>query len=169
MSEVIKGSSTRIKFEGVFDWNELYSMITGWVFSKKFDYYERNNVKKAGTYGYERELKAEIERDESGYVKHLLVIHIHAYHIEDIEVSENGHKKKKNRTGMMTIELSPSVELDWQSKWDKKFKKKARDFMHKYIMQGYVQEQLDKIYYEMYKLQTKIKEELKMEAKYSAY
>ena len=60
MSEVIKGSSTRIKFEGVFDWNELYSMITGWVFSKKFDYYERNNVKKAGTYGYERELKAEI-------------------------------------------------------------------------------------------------------------
>ncbi|MEK6887117.1 MAG: hypothetical protein AABW88_04775 [Nanoarchaeota archaeon] len=169
MSEVIKGNSTRIKFEGVFDWDELYSTITGWVFSKKFDYYERNNVRKRETYGYKRELKAEIEREESGYVKHMLKIEIISYHMEDIEVVENGEKKKRTRTGMMTIEISPSIELDWQDKWNKKFKKKARDFMHKYIMQGYVQEQLDKIYYEMYKLQTKIKEELKMEAKYSAY
>ena len=70
---------------------------------------------------------------------------------------------------MLVIDLTPSIELDWQHKWDEKFKKKARDFFHKYLIKGYIYEQLDKLYYEMYKLHTKIKEELNMENKYSAY
>lgn len=169
MAETIKGNTTRIRYDGVFDWNQLYSIITKWYHKGKYDYYEDKNVKKPGTYGYEREYEAHGEREESGYVRYDVEIKIHGNHMEDIEVIENGAKKNKNKTGMIVIDITPMVVLDWQGKWDKKFKKKARDFIHKYIVSGYVYEQLDKIYYETYKLHTQIKEELNLESKYSAY
>ena len=169
MADVIKGNPSRIKFEGVYDWNELYSLITRWFSTKKFDYYENKNVKKPDTFGHEREFEAHAEREESGYIRHDIDIKIHGYDIEDIEVIVNGEKKHKNKTGMLVIEIFPSVVLDWQENWDKRFKKKARAFFHKYIVQGYIYEQLEKVYFETYKLHTEIKKELDLENKYSAY
>lgn len=169
MSEIIKRDCGIIRYEGVLDWAELYSFIVGWFNSKKFDYYEKKNVKKPMDYGYEMEFEAHAEREESGYVRHDIDIKIRGYNIEDIEVIENGKKKKKIRAGMIVINILPSLNLDWQDTWDKKFKKRARDFFHKYIIRGYVYEQVDKVYYEAYKLHTKIKEMLDVGSKYSAY
>ncbi len=161
--------AVKIRYEGIYDWNDLYAYINKWFREKKFDYYEVKNVKKPGTYGYEREYEAHAEREESGYVRHDIDIKMHMYHCEDVEVIVNGHKKQKNRAGLMMIEIMPSVTFDWQKKWEKGFKKKARKFFHDYLVRGYAMEQLDKIYYEMYKLHTGIKEHLDLESKYSAY
>ncbi len=169
MSETIKRGSTRIRYEGLLDWKEMYTFIVNWLKSKKFDYHENRNVKKPGPYGYELEYEAHAEREESGYVRHDIDIKIHGYHLEDVEVIVEGEKRPKTRAGMFIIDLTPSVVLDWQDKWDKRLKKKARDFFHKYIIRGYVYEQIDGLHYEMYKLHTKIKEMLDLEHKYSAY
>lgn len=163
MSEKFEIEGSRIKFEGVFDWEGLYSAIVGWFFQKKFDYYEDRNVKKPGPYGYEKEFVCVGERDESGYVRHVIKVALHGYHMEDIEVAEKGGKKKMTRTGMMTIYISPMLELDWQHKWDKRFKKKARTFLHKYMMRGFIDEQKEKLTHETYKLYEEIKKELKLE------
>lgn len=169
MADKIKRGTSRIRFEGVFDWKELYGTIVGWFFDKKYDYYEKTNAKKSGTYGYKFEFEAHAEREESGYVRHDIDIHIVGYHMEDIDVLENGEKKHKTKAGMFIIEITPTLVVDYQDAWDKNVKKKMRDFFHKYIIKGYIYEQLDKVYYESYKLHTKIKEELGLETKYSAY
>ncbi len=162
MADTIKKEKIRIRYEGIFDWEKLYSTISGWCKTKHFDYYEERNVKKPEAYGYEKEFRALAEREESGYVIHSIRISLHGHHMEDSESSDNGEKKIKTKTSMMTIDFEPFIELDWQHRWDKKFKKKARDFFHKHMLKGFIEEQLDKITYEAYLLHEAVKDVLGM-------
>lgn len=168
--EKVKGKPTRIKYEGIFDWEELYGLILSWFSDKHYDFYETKNVRKTETYGHKFEYKAHAEREESGYVRHDIDVSIKGFHMEDIEVIENGEKKKKTKIGMLIIDLIPVIVLDFEHGSERgKFVEKLKPFVHKYLLRGYIYEQLDKLYYEMYKLNTKIKEELHMEGKHSAY
>ena len=169
MSEKISRGGPRIRYDGVFNWEEMYLLFYKWLKSRKYDFYETKNTKKTGTWGFEREYGCHAEREETGYVRHDIDINIHAHHVEDIEIIEGGEKKQVNRVGMVIIDITPSVILDWQDRWDKGGLKKARSFFHKYLLEGYAREQLDKVYYDAYKLHTKLKEFFDLASKYSAY
>lgn len=140
-----------------------------WFGDKQFDYYEIKNNKKIVTYGYERAYEIHAEREETGYTRHDIDVEIRVYHGEDIEVIVNGEKKKKTKVGLIVIDIRPKLILDWQKKWETGVKKKTRKFFNEYILKGYVLEQLDKVYYEAYKLHNEIKNLLEFESKYSAY
>lgn len=186
MSEVQKITGSTIKYEGVFDWDELYALLKGWLNSKKYDFFETKHNKKPTTFGYEFEFELNAERDETTYVKFKLDIKIKSWNNEDFEVAVNGKKKRKTKTGMLMIDIVPTMELDYENDWEggkenakkaeeqvktmNKLKKGLRTLMHKYILKKNIKDVWhDKLYYEAYKLQTKIKEELNMESKYSAY
>jgi hypothetical protein len=169
MPESFERGRTRIKYEGIFDWKEFYNTFIKYFFDKKFDFYEGKNVRKPGTYGYEIEYEAHAEREESGYVRHDIDVRIKGFHMEDIEVIENGKKVQRTKAGMIIVDLIPKLVLDWQNRWDKKFKKSVRGFFHKYLLEGYINEQLDKLVYETYKLNTMLKEVMQLEGRYTAY
>ena len=170
MSETIKREQfPRIKFSGIFDWEELHGLMYGWFEEKKYDYFEEKNNRKLVTYGYERDFICHAEREETGYTRHDIDIQIRLFHAEDVEIIVDGEKKKKTKAGLLVIDIKPSIKLDWQDKWSSGTKKKAASFFHKYIITGFILEQLDKVYYEAYKLHTEIKTLLEFESKYSAY
>lgn len=155
MSEKIKLDRIRIRYKGVFDWEELYSTFVGWFKQKQFDYTEEKNVKKPSTYGYRRELSCLGEREESAYVKYIVKV--------DIEGNDMEDAANKVKTNMMIIDITPTLELDWQEKWAKSFKKKARAFFHKYMLQGFIDDQKGKLSLETYKLHSLIKKVLGLE------
>jgi hypothetical protein len=170
MAEEISLGSTKIKYEGIFDWKELYSLIRNWFIERKYNYFEIKNAKKPTSFGFEFEFDAKGEREETNYVKHTVSINVHGYHMEDVELIVNGEKKNKNRTGMMIIEIKPTLTLDWDNKWETTtFKKHVKKFLHKHVMKKQIDQWKGKLYYESYKLHTQIKENLDMEGKYSAY
>jgi len=166
MSEAISLGTTRIRYEGLYDWKKLYNTIHDWFGERQ---YEAKHRKKPRPFGYQYEFEASGERDESNYVKFVIKIKLIAFHIEDVDVIVDGKKEKKNKTGMMTIDLEPIVELDYEKKWETSpAKKKAREFLHKYIMSAKVGDWKDKLHAEAYKLHTEIKKELNLESKYLA-
>ncbi len=169
MSETIRLANPRIKYEGVFDWADIYATLYAWLKHRQYEFFEVKNVKKPDGYGYKIEYIAKAERKESQYVRYVIDIEINARHMEDIEIIEQGEKKKKNKAFILMIDIMPTIELDWQEQWETKFKKKARKFFHRYIMKSYIEKWKDKIYYEAYELHTKIKHMLDLESKYSAY
>lgn len=169
MSENIKLGTTRIRYEGIFDWNELYNLIHGWMKSHAYLTTESKHEKKPETYGNKLTFGAEGIRKESGYVKHSLSIKIKIYHMEEVDIVKNNQKQKKDKTGMMVIDITPELILDWQNKWKGSFKEKARKFSHDYLIKGRIEEWKEKLYYEVYGLHTQIKDMLNLEAKYSAY
>ncbi|HME86828.1 MAG TPA: hypothetical protein VKE88_00235 [Candidatus Nanoarchaeia archaeon] len=170
MAEKHEPGSSQIRFEGVFDWKEFYHTMVGWFKSRGYEFWEEKNVRKPGTFGYEIEYEAKAVREESHYVKYTIEIKMHGWHMEDVEVIENGEKKQKNKTGMLVIEVNPKVELDWKERFEEsKFKKKLRTLFHKHIIRKTVEQWVDKLYYECYLFQTKLRESLNMENKYNAY
>ncbi len=166
----------RIKYEGIFDWERLYNTFLDFFREKKYDFYETKNVSKIGTYGYEMEYEALGEREETNYVRNAMEIKIKGNNVEDVEVIENGEKKKKKKASMIRIDLFPSIEMDWKKqekgngRWDQTpFRRKMRDFFHRYIIRRKIEQWEEKMYYEAYELQTKLKEVLDFESKSTAY
>jgi hypothetical protein len=170
MSEPIKPGGSRIRYEGIFDWKELYAAVHEWCSERKFDFYERKHIRKPMTYGNEIEYEAEAERKETAYIKYTIKIYIHAYNVEDVELVIGGKKVQKNKAGMLIIDVTPTMELDYDDKWEKSsFLRKTRKFVHKYLIWRYIRQWRDKIYYEANDLYMQLKEMLDLESKYSAY
>ncbi len=155
--------SSQIRYEGVFDWPQLYSAMHGWFSERRYDFHETKHVKKPGTYGHELEFEVKAEREETDYIRYIIEVSIKAYHVEDVEIITEGKKQQKTKTGMLIISLKPVLELDWNKRWNTKFEKKAHEFFTKYIIKKQIEQWKENLQYETYKLQTKIKEELKLE------
>lgn len=163
--------SSQIRYEGVVDLEAMFQMIREWLDYRHFRVHESTHKRKPMSRGFEHEAKFEGSRKETDYVLYMVNVYVHAQFTEDIEIIENGVKKKVQKTGSMVIEIWPTMKLDWQNRWEgSKFKKGLRDFFNKYIIKTYIMVVwLDRLYYMTYKLHTKLKKFLNLQSQYNAY
>ncbi|MFC1728162.1 hypothetical protein ACFLZ7_01695 [Nanoarchaeota archaeon] len=163
--------SARIRFEGLADMEGLFQMIREWLHYRRFEVHEPAHKRKPMPRGFEHETTFYGERKESDYVMFIINVYVHSHFTEDVEIIENGVKKKIQKSGSMVIEIWPTLRLDWQNRWEtSEFKKKLRKFFHDVIIKTYIEIiWWDRLYYITYKLHTKIKEFLNMQSHYNAY
>ncbi len=163
--------SAKLRYEGIVDMEAFFQLIKNWLSDRHFEFHEKAHKKKPMERGFEYEVEMYGKRKETDYVIFMVNVYIHAFFTEDVEIVENGIKKKMQKAGTMIVEVWPTMILDWQNRWETSaFKKKLRSFFHKYIIKTYINVLwLDRLYYITYKLHTKIKEFLDYESKYNAY
>lgn len=167
----LKSMKATLRYEGIVDLEAMFQMIHDWLTERHYKFHEKAHKKKPMERGFEHEVELYGERKETDYVKFYVYVYIHAFYAEDVEIIENGVKKKMQKVGTMIIQVYPGMVLDWQNRWESTpMKKKLRDFFHKYIIKTYINVLwLDRIYYISYKLHTKIKEFLDFQSKYNAW
>ncbi len=162
---------TRIKYDGLFDWDGLYRLIYGWFIDRGYYFEEKSLKHKVPTpMGEEREYWFQGWRKMTEYAKIWIDVYMHFYEAREVEVIKDG-KKKKLMKARFFIEMSGKVETDFQGRWDKSgFNLWLKDLFDQTV----VRRDMDVIwsdrhYYIIYKLHTLIRQYLDMQARDNAY
>ncbi len=159
------GFAPMIKFEGLFDWDELYKMMHDWLTTRKYIFQEIH-YKHAGEAGIgaESEVRFEGSKKETAYIKFVINIDVHIWGLQEVEVIKDGQKKKMSK-GRIRIEVWGQIVYDYQGKFDtSKFLQRVRSFYHRYVaIDEHAVLYEDKLYYYVYKLHADLKSFLGME------
>ncbi|MFH1072867.1 MAG: hypothetical protein V1743_05550 [Nanoarchaeota archaeon] len=168
--EVVSGAL--VKYKGLFDFTGLYQMMRGWFEKNRFEFHEKlYKDKYFSPFGSETEIDWLAERKVSEYVKYEIKVFIHTWDMKEIEVVENGQKKKMTRA-RMTITLGGNVYLDYGGIFDKKkgrFVNLLGNILKKARRREIEIQYLAPLEDNVFMLQTEIKKYLNMQGKEQAY
>lgn len=155
-----------IKYQGTFDMDELYQILTKWFTDRKYDFYEALYKDKPPE--LELDWLAQKRVDEMYMYK--IQMYFHLFDVKEVEAIKDG-KKKKMIFCRMTIKIEPSVVVDYQERWSgTSFNKKLFKFyINNVIKKEIDMKVVDPLWYVSYKLHTKIKDYLGMESRGNAY
>ena len=156
----------RIKYRGMFDYDNLMRTMRQWIIDSGYEFLETSYKHKVPSpAGYDQMISWKGWRKVTGYVKYNLYVFFHLWDIKDLEVIKD-NKKQQMWSARVLIEISGDVELDWSNYFERgnsKFLLGLRDWINKYfmfnkIMGGWS----DEHYYRMYKLHLVTKQALGM-------
>jgi len=163
-----------LKYDGLFDLDNLYRLIQEWIVNQEF-YFEEKTVKHKvpSPAGAEKDYDFHGWRNINEYAKFYIRVYIKIYNLKYIEVIKEG-KKKKLTKAQLKIYIKGELELDYKNRFEKnKFLIALKKFYNKYILkegEGIIGGVWwDQLYYHIYKLHAVIKEYLDMESKGNAY
>ncbi len=159
----------KIQYIGTFNFDELYKKMQAWYAEKEYKFHEKAYKQKPGA--SDIELEWEGYRNETSYVRFWVNIYVHIFDLQDVEIIQEGVKKKMNKARMQ-IEVWGRIQLDWQEEFAKtRFFRRLRDFFHTFVFSETKDLGLywDKLYYHIYGLHTSIKDYLDLQTKYTAY
>ena len=164
------GPPSRIKFEGVYDWDNLYKLFHSWFEERGWDHDDKTYKHKTSSLGREEELIINCWVKESEYIKYHISLDIHTWSNQPAEVIKDG-KKVQLWKGRIRIIICNEIEYDWQNRFEgSSFLTKIREFYHKHV---FVDEDnaliQDKVYYISYNLHEAIKKFLDMYSQENVY
>ena len=91
------------------------------------------------------------------------------YNIKDFETDYHGEKRKVSN-GQFFLQIKGKVTYDYQGKFSTKMGETLMNLLIKRILKNYYDvKYVDRLYYDIYKLQTLIKEQVHMETASNAY
>ena len=170
MSVVSKLHVMRIKHRGIFDMGGLFRTMRSWMIDQGYEFHETTAKHRVPSpAGATEEFVWSGWRRVNGYVVFRIRFWMRAYEVKDVEVVRGG-KKKHLTQGAIWIEITPSVELDYQNRFGgSRFLQKVQDFYHHHVIKHNIQDIWeDEVYYRAYKLHRIIKEYLDFETKTNA-
>jgi len=125
-------SSIIFRWDGIFDFDGLYSFIQSWIANREYEFHEKSYKQKPeiDKIGEHIELKWYGERKVTEYVMNRIDMHMHAWNVEKVEL--DGKILTKAR---LWIQINSTLILDWQEKWGRNsFFRYLRDFFNEYIV-----------------------------------
>jgi len=131
--------STLIRHRGFFNYEDLLKDIRAWFADEEYVFQIPSYTKKfPEPTGTEHQLKMKGEKKVTGYVKFNLDIVLRVYNMRDIEIIQEG-KKLQVQDGQIMVQISPTLELDWQNRFTgpepwKKFLEGLDVFFRTYII-----------------------------------
>jgi len=114
---VIEG--IEIGFEGVMNIKEIYKILDDWLNDNNYDKNELVNVEYLRPEGKYIELVLEPNKKVSDYVKNIIKIKAVAKNVKDVEIEQDG-KKKKMQEGNLSIMFRGILETDYEGRWEQK-------------------------------------------------
>jgi hypothetical protein len=128
----------KLTYSGLFDVNELYSLIDGFLKEKGFDKFERKNIQQVTPSGKHIELELRPWKTVSDYVKTHMKITLYLTNVKDVEVEKDGVKVKLNQ-GNVHIVLDGYIETDHEDRWESNAMYVFfRTLIDKYIIKTYL-------------------------------
>ncbi|MCK5643744.1 MAG: hypothetical protein KAJ19_23285 [Gammaproteobacteria bacterium] len=109
---------TRLRFEGVFDLEGLYSFMRGWFTSRKYIFIEKGyKYKVPSPLGAESEIAWQAWRKIDDQVKYHISIDFHFWDLKQVEVIKDGVKQKLYNARFF-IDFQGKVEVDYQNQFE---------------------------------------------------
>ena len=157
----------RIKYKGIFDLDKLYKVMALWFKERRFELYENLFKSKPP----ELEVRWVAERKRTSYVRELVSVHMHMWGDYDVEVIQNG-KKKRMVNVRMVITINGGIHAAYadifgKPRWNaSNLERQLQTLMYKWVMKREIAGLYeDRLYYELYNLYGLIKETLKFGAR----
>ena len=160
-----------IRYDGLFDFDELYAAIVDWAKGYNYIWHEPTYKHKVPSKkGAEQEYKWVMVKKVTDYIRYHIKLEVHVWDLKEIEVKDQG-KVKILSNAHLYINMSGSVEHDWQKRFGKKkiFGQNMGELYFKLVGQGKSAEHFDILYYRMLNLQALIKKYFNMQTKGHAY
>ncbi len=164
------GGGATLRFNGVFDYDELCRMILRWLHDRHYEVTEGTHKHKMSCpHGFE------IERKIAGYVKvnefikYEVTFALHLWDAHKVDVVKDG-KKIKSWKARIEITSSMAVIVDYQNRWDTPFKLKLLRFFSEYIIKkDLLINHIDPLWYKVYGFHQNIQKFLGMSSVTKVY
>ena len=157
-----------IRWTGVWDMQDLYEIMVGYLRGKKYKFHEKvYKHKHPSPFGVERQYIWEAERKFEDYLQFVINIYFHTYDAHDIEVVMPDGSKKEYTKGRLWMEFKGHIVYDWEKRWEEtRFFRSLRSFYNKFIIKKKMEGiWWDLLWYrEIHKLIALVKERLKMQS-----
>ncbi len=125
-----KSPTLYLKHKGTFNHKELMQAIQKWFVDNRYKFHAPKYKVKAD----EAEYEIKGERDITEYVRYVIEIHMWIRDLRDVEVIQDGEKKKMNE-GYIQLELGGELQFDWAKRFKgNKFVQWLHDIYQKYII-----------------------------------
>lgn len=109
----------KFSYDGLFNVEELYGLISSWFFEKGWDWYEKMNQEQVTAEGRQIYILLEPWKSASDYYKLVMRIKINLVNVKDVDVEHGGLTLQMNQ-GVVRITLDGYVLADRHNQWGKK-------------------------------------------------
>ncbi|MEK6918921.1 MAG: hypothetical protein AABW73_02675 [Nanoarchaeota archaeon] len=132
---------TEIEHDGIFDFKKLYNFAYDFLKNKSYDIAESAYSEKITPDGKEIEVKWEIEKKVTDYIKYIGKIKMTLRNLKSVEV-QKGDRKENSNKGSVKVGVNSEVERDykgdWESSWSTKFFRGIYDkFINDSVYKGF--------------------------------
>ena len=120
-----------LRYEGVFDFQEIYDYIVNFFKDKHYDYLETGwKEKDASPQGRERTVKMKPEKNITEYLKHKYKLEWKSVDAHNVAVEQDG-KSKQHTHARLHIHIEAELAEDWQGLGKKH--EKLKGFFDKHV------------------------------------
>lgn len=155
----------RLKYKGVFDYNELVTFIINWLLDRKYEVNESlQKHKMSCPHGFEIERNIDAERKIDDYFMYKVSVNLHLWDAFEQDAVKDG-KDVQLWNARMEVQIHFDVVCDYAGRYETSpFMVKLRNFYDQYIIKGtIIGGHADPLYYKLLSLHQKLKEFLEME------
>ncbi|MBI5389807.1 hypothetical protein HZB01_05515 [Candidatus Woesearchaeota archaeon] len=154
-----------IKFKGVFDLAMLYKVAQKWFAKRGYEFHETLFRDKQESMGRELTIEWDGWKRYTMYLKYIVRVRFKIWHVNEVEVVQNGEKRRMIR-GRMRIIITGEVEADYSRRFEvSPFAKALQKFHDTYLFKKELDHlYADQMHYIQYKLGLVIKKFLNMGA-----
>ncbi len=123
-----------IRHRGIFSYAKLLKCVHTWCEENDYEFHEiKVKYKIPSPAGAEVEGDLIGERNITDYLKYKLTMTYHIWDMRDVEIVEDGQKKKVQE-GTVVIEVRAEYTLDYAERFKGKFLEELQKFYHKFII-----------------------------------
>lgn len=109
----------KFSYEGLFNVNELYSVISTWFFEKGWDWNEKINQEQITPEGKQIRIVLEPWKSSTDYYRLVMHIKVHCIDVKDVEIEHEGKPLRLNQ-GLVRITFDGYVVSDRKGYWSGK-------------------------------------------------
>jgi len=155
----------RLKYKGIFDYNNLTTFLINWLKERNFEVTEKvHKHKMSCPHGFEIEREIVGEKKITEYFQHVIEFKMHLWDASEVEAIKNG-KKVMLWNARIEVQMGFDIVCDYADKWGKTpFLEKLLKFYNRYIIKReIIIKHADSVYYKLLGLNTKVKKMFEME------
>jgi hypothetical protein len=108
---------SEIEHDGIFDFKKLYNFCYDFLKNKNYDISENSYSEKITPDGKEIEVKWDIEKKATDYVKYVGKVKMTIKGLKSVEV-QKGERKENSNKGSVKISVNGDVDKDYKGDWE---------------------------------------------------
>jgi hypothetical protein len=165
MAELDTIYETKIKYTGLFSFNDLYNLLYDFLTDYNYFVTEEGYTEKVRAEGKEIEVKWLCLKKVTDYFRYRIKITMRLFRLLEVEITKEGKKVKMNK-GDLEIKFTAILERDYENKFEiSPFHKFLRAVYEKYIIKNRIEQMEDKLVEETLTFVNNTKAYLELEAK----
>lgn len=154
-----------VRYDGIFDFNDLYKLLNSYLWGGNYIVVEQNYQEKVVGKSKEMLIKWEPYKKISDYFKKILKIRWIITNLREVEVNKD-EKKVTMSQGDIEIRFEGILEKDYEDRWeDRPVWKFLRGFYDRFIIRARVDDYEDQVATDVDELVAQVKSFLSLQGK----